>query len=103
MPESKRHKDLKRQEARTGRTEVTLRSGLRVDAMTRRRAVEIERSESSRSFEKAIRRLQSTRKTQRILRVPDQNLDMAADVARDMGADVTITNFSKTRRRNIRR
>lgn len=71
--------------------------------MNGNRATEIERSSSRKQIEKAIERLIESGKSEKELRVSQENLDRAKDIAKDMDAPkMTISNLGGTRRRFVR-
>lgn len=102
MAESKSHKDAKAKAAgRAGMTEVPLRGGRRLDAATGKRATEVERSGSQSLLEKAAGRLKSSGKTQRVLQVPEKDMDLAAKAMRARGVSGTVKNMGGTKRRSV--
>ncbi|MFQ5944391.1 MAG: hypothetical protein ACE5JF_12645 [Anaerolineales bacterium] len=104
MPESKSHRRAKRKAAGvSGRTEIPQRGGTRLDAGTRRRAYEIERSGDPERLLAAALRLKKSRKPQKVLRVPNQDLPKAAKAMRRAGVSGGVTNLSRTRRRAVRK
>lgn len=67
MVESQSHKRAKAQAAGPkGKTEVPIKGNLRLDAITKSKATEIERSGNMQSLSKAARRLQVSRKPQKV-------------------------------------
>ena len=65
MSETSSHKRAKSKAAgKTGRTEVPLKGNRRLDAASRRKATEIERSGTMDGLERAARRLKASRKSQ---------------------------------------
>ena len=70
MAETESHKKAKGQAAgRSGKTEVPLSRGRRVDAATSSRATEVERSGDPAKLQQAARRLRASRKPQKVLQV----------------------------------
>jgi len=102
MSESKSHKAAKGHAAKTGRKEVPLSSGRRLDAQTRKRATEVERLGSSAALEKAARRLKESRKAQKILQVPEKDFAKAVDAMRKVGVSGSVKNMASSRRRWVR-
>ncbi len=101
MSESKRHKQLKRRAAgSSGRTEVPLQGGGRLDAATKRRATEVELSEN---FPAAASRLQRSGLNQKVLQVPQQDMPKARAAMRAAGVGGTVKNLSGTRRSSVLR
>jgi len=71
MPESDSHKRAKSKAAgQAGKTEAPLRGNRRLDALTSRKAIEIERSGTMAGLEKAARRLKDSGRPQKVLQVP---------------------------------
>ena len=103
MVESKSHKRAKAKAAgKSGQTEKPLSGGRRLDAATRRRATEVERSGSSQGLKKAARRLRDSGKSQKVLQVPQKDMDKAAAAMREVGVGGTIKNISGSKRRSVR-
>ena len=99
MPESRAHKRHKRKSAgKRGRTEVAVNG--RVDAITRKKVIEIERSGIKKRLNHSVKKLLKTRKRHKILRVPQKHLKAAQAVA---PPSVTVTNLSKTKHRKGRK
>ena len=102
MSESQSHKSAKSKAAgRTGRTEVPLKSGKRLDAKVGGRATEIERSGAQRSLEAAAQRLKESRAGQRVLQVPEKDMSKAAAAMQRKGIAGTVKNMSGTKRRSV--
>lgn len=98
MTEKSTHKKVKSQVAgKSGRKEVSIRGGRRIDVMTKYKAVEIERGGPS-SLEKAARRLKSSRKSQKVLIVPSKSMSKARKVMRKVGVSGTVRNISGSKR-----
>ena len=98
--ESDWHKALKRRLAgKTGRTEVKIRGGERLDVQKGRVVAEVERHGRIRQ---ALLRLKTKKTLRKVLRVPQKDLEKAAAVAKAMKMRVTITNLRGTRRRIVR-
>lgn len=103
MSESQSHKQAKRKAAgKTGKTEVPLKGGSRLDAQTKNKATEVERSGSSARLELAARRLKRSRKPQKVLMVPQKDMDKAAKAMRKVGASGTVKNLGGTKRRQVK-
>ena len=106
MPESKRHKQLKNQDAGvTGQTEVTLPSGARLDALTGGGiAVEIERS-GSRGIQKSVETLKEAIRSgiadKARLRVPQQDMGRAIEEMQRQGVEGQVTNLGGTQRKAV--
>lgn len=102
MAESRSHKRVKSKAAgRTGQTEVPLTRNRRLDAATRKRATEVERSGNMNSLKKAARRLRDSGKPQKALQVPQHHMDKASKAMRDVGVNGTVKNMSGTKRRSV--
>ena len=98
MPEKSTHKRLKSKVAgKTGRKEVVIKGGKRIDVMTKFKAVEIERGGIS-QLEKAARRLKASRKSQKVLIVPSKSISKAKQAMRKAGISGTVRNISNTKR-----
>lgn len=95
MKRSKQHERLKSREL--GRKERPTKGG-RFDASTRIKDVEIERTGSPQRLKHAIQKLKKSTKPQKILRVPEHDMNKAKDIAKELRAKLTITNFKKTKR-----
>lgn len=98
MPEKSTHKRAKAQAAgKTGRKEVRIKAGRRVDAMTKNKATEIERGEPK-QLEKAARRLKASGKPQKVLTVPTPSMPKAREAMRKARVSGTVRNLAGTRR-----
>lgn len=85
-----------------GKTEVPLPGGRRLDALTQGgRATEVERSGTAEGLEAAARRLQAAKATQHVLRVPQKDMDAAAEAMREIGVRGTVRNLAGTKRRSV--
>lgn len=104
--EGERHRRLKNKDAGvTGKPEVTLPSGGRLDALTGTRiAVEIERGGQA-GIKKSVGNLKEALDTgiarKARLRVPHQNLDVAEKEMRRQGLGGQLTNLGGTTRINV--
>ena len=104
MAETPSHKRAKRKAAgKSGQTEVPLPGGRRLDAATPKRATEVERSGTTVGLRKAARRLRDSGKPQKILQVPQKDMDKAAQAMRDVGVSGTVKNMGDTKRRSVRK
>ena len=102
MAESESHKRAKRKAAgKSGQNEVPLSRGRRLDAATRNRATEVERSGTSEGLKKAARRLRDSGKSQKVLQVPQKDMKKAAQAMKDVGVGGTVKNMSGTKRRSV--
>lgn len=96
MSESRSHKQGK---GRAALTEVPISGGRRLDAILGTTAIEVERGGTPRKIDQALSRLSTQVNKQKILRVPQLDMDLAVERARQKTMNVTVTNLSKTRRR----
>ena len=102
MAESRSHKEAKSRAAGArGRTEVKLRSGKQLDARTAKRATEVERSGDPGKLEKAAQRLKESRAPQKVLQVPQPDIDVATAAMRKKGVAGTVKNMTGTKRRYV--
>lgn len=102
MAETSSHRRAKSKAAgKGGKTETPISRGRRVDAMTRTRATEIERSGSASGLEKAARRLKSSGKKQKILQVPQKDMTKAVKAMQKVGTGGTVKNMGGTKRRSV--
>ncbi len=99
MNRSKQHERLKSQER--GHKEKPTKGG-RFDASTRIKVVEIERTGSPQRLKHAIQKLKKSTKPQKILRVPEHDMNKAKDIAKELKAKLTITNLGKTKRKSTK-
>ncbi len=104
MSESDTHKRAKSRAAGAGgQTEVPLTGGRRLDALSDAgRATEVERSGNMNSLKAAARRLRDAPGNQRVLQVPQQDMDKAAAAMRQIEVAGTVKNLIGTKRRSIR-
>ena len=104
MTESQSHKRAKRKAAgKSGRTEVPLKGGQRLDAKTKsgKTATEVERSGSAAGLDKAAVRLKKTRSKQKVLQVPQKDMAKAAAAMRKAGVKGSVKNMSGSKRRSV--
>ena len=101
MSESSSHKRAKSQAAgKKGKTEVRLSGNRRLDAASNKRATEVERSGNSAALLKAVSRLKSSGKPQKILQVPQKDMSLAAKAMQKAKVNGTVKNMSGTKRRS---
>ena len=97
------HTRLKRRAAGSGgTTEKRQRGGTRLDAKRPGKpptAIEIERSGRIRP---ALNRLRKEKQAKKLLRVPQKDVDRAAELAREIELTVTVTNLSGTKKRIVK-
>jgi hypothetical protein len=99
MAEKSTHERMKTKMAgKTGKKEVPIKGGMRLDVKTRHKAVEIERSKSMSSLKKAATRLGESGKSQKVLVVPQTSIKSAREAMREVGVSGTVRNISGTKR-----
>jgi len=102
MAESESHKRAKSKAAgKSGKTEVPISRGRRLDATTKNKAIEVERSGTNAGLEKAAKRLKDSKKIQRVLIVPNTDLRKAAEAMKKLKVTGTVKNMSGTKRISI--
>ncbi len=102
MPEGQSHKRAKSKAAgKTGRTEVKISGGRRLDAATQRRAVEVETSGSIQRLGKAASRLKDSRRSQHVLVVPERDFPKARQAMKRVGVSGTLRNLTGTKRASV--
>lgn len=102
MTESQSHKRAKSKAAgKTGKKEVVIKGKKRIDAVTKVKATEVERSGSMDGLIKAAGRLKASGKRQKVLQVPQMDMKKAADAMRKAGIGGTVKNISGTKRRSV--
>jgi len=103
MPESSSHKRAKSHAAgKSGRTEVRLRGGKRLDAKTRKTATEVERSGNRSLLEDAARRLKLSRAPRKVLQVPQKDMPKAAGAMKRVGVGGSVKSMTGTKRTSVR-
>lgn len=104
MAESDSHRRAKSKAAgRAGQTEAPLRGNRRLDALTPRKAIEIERSGTMAALEKAAKRLKDSGKPQKVLQVPQKDMAKAAKAIQNVGISGTVKNMGGTKRRSVKK
>jgi hypothetical protein len=98
MAESRSHKKAK---GNAAKKEVPIKGGRRLDAIRGHYAIEVERSGSRTNLNKALDRLKTQTNKSKILRVPQKDMEKAMEIAQKKGISVTVTNLSKTKRKQI--
>ena len=96
MSESQSHR---RGKGNAARTEVRIPGARRLDAIRGSSAIEVERGGTPGRIDQALSRLRTQSGGSKILRVPQQDMDVAVKCARRKGMHVTVTNLSKSRRK----
>lgn len=101
MAETQSHKQAKQKAAgKSGRTEVPLPGGGRLDARTSARATEIERGGPAR-LRAAAERLKQSGAKQKVLAVPQSKMVEARKAMRQVGVSGTVRNISGTKRSSV--
>jgi hypothetical protein len=103
MAETPTHKRAKNRAAgQSGQTEVPLSRGRRLDALSAGgTATEVERSETTKGLDKAVRRLAAAPAKRHVLQVPQPNMPAAVDAMRRGKLHGTVKNLSGTKRRAV--
>lgn len=102
MAESQAHRRAKVKAAgKGGETETPLPGNKRLDAKTRTKATEVERSGNTKQLEKAALRLKQSRKPQSVMQVPQKDMGKAADAMKKVGVKGTVKNMTGTKRRSV--
>ena len=102
MSESQSHKKAKSKAAgKVGKTEVPLKGNRRLDAASKKKATEIERSGSNKNLKKAAKRLKDSRRKQKVLQVPQKDMTKASDAMKKVGVSGTVKNLGGTKRRTV--
>jgi len=96
MPESRGHKGGK---GRAKRTEVPIPGKRRLDTISGPFAIEVERAGTPQKINQALSRLKTQTNKKKILRVPQNDMDMAIEQVREKNMHVIVTNLVETRRR----
>ena len=103
MAESNAHKRAKSKAAgKSGKTEAPLKGGRRLDAQTKNRATEIERSGEKQKLVKAAQRLKDSKKPQKVLQVPQKDMPEAIEAMKTKEVSGTVKIMSGTKRRSVR-
>ena len=99
MTESKSHKEAKRKAAgKSGRTEAPLAGGQRLDAATKRKAIEVEKSGN---LDAAAARLKKSGKPEKVLQVPQKDMAAARAALRKAGIGGTVKNMGGTKSSHV--
>jgi len=102
MSESQSHKSAKKKAAgKSGQTEVPLSRNRRLDAATKNKAIEVERSGNQKNLVKASQRLRDSNKPQKVLQVPQKDMDKAIKAMKQVGTSGTVKNLSSTKRKQV--
>lgn len=104
MTKSQTHKTAQSKAAgKKGKTEVKLKGKKRLDALTEsgKTAIEVERSGNTKSLEKAAQRLKMRRSKQKVLQVPQQNMNLAVKAMKTKKVKGTVKNMTGKKRRSV--
>lgn len=104
MAKSESHKKAQQKAAgEGGKTEVNLKGGKRLDALTKNRikATEVERGGTEKSLTAAVKRLKISRAQQKVLQVPQKDMQKAAEAMKNQNVRGTIKNMGGTKRRSV--
>lgn len=102
MAKSQAHKQAQARAAgRSGKTETSLKGNRRLDAQTKAKATEVERSGSPERLRQAARRLKASSKPQKVLQVPQKDLPSAAQAMKAEKVKGTVKNMGGTKRRSV--
>ena len=104
MAETQSHKKAKGKAAgRSGRKEVPIRGGRRLDVLSSKgkTATEIERSGNTKSIKAAALRLKASRAPRKFLQVPQKDMSKAGQAMRSVKVKGTIKNITGTKRFSV--
>lgn len=102
MTETKSHEHAKNRAAgQSGETEVEISGGRRLDALTLRRATEIERSGTGEGLRRAAQRLKASGAPQRVLQVPQKDMPKAVEAMKRVGIGGSIKNMGGTKSKSL--
>lgn len=86
---------------KSGKTEVPVGRGRRLDARTKSTATEVERSGDSARLRLAARRLKQSHAPRKVLQVPQKDMPKAAEAMKTEGAHGSVKNMTGTKRRSV--
>ena len=98
MSESRSHKNGKGSAAKT---EISISGNRRLDAIRGNYAIEVERGGTPKKIDQALSRLKTQANKRKILRVPQNDMNMALEQAQKKSINITVTNMSKTKRKRV--
>ena len=102
MSESAAHKKAKAKAAgKIGKTEVAISKNRRLDAATKTKATEVERSGSAAGLAKAAQRLKDSRKPHKVLQVPQNDMRKAIETMKENNVSGTVKNMGGTKRFSV--
>ena len=103
MSESESHKKAKAKAAgSSGKTEKKQKGGTRLDAVTSKKAVEVERSGDPKRLEHSAKKLGKSGKSQKVLQVPQHHMPKAEAAMKKARVSGTVMNMGETKRKSIR-
>ena len=105
MAEKDAHRRAKNKAAGSrGKTEIPLPGNQRLDALTSgsHRATEVERSGTPAGLNLAAQRLKKSGAVQKVLQVPQKDMNAAAKALRNAGIGGTVKNMGSTKSRSVR-
>jgi hypothetical protein len=85
----------------SGKTEVAIRGGRRLDAATEGRAIEVETSGSPQRLRLAAQRLKASGKKQHVLVVPQKDMPKAREAMTKTAVRGTVRNLSGTKKTHV--
>ncbi len=100
MSESKSHKRAKGRAP--GKKEVPISGNRRLDSASPNTATEVERSGTPAGLKAAASRLQASRRSRKVLQVPNQDMEMAVVAMRKVGVKGSVKNMGGTKRRQVK-
>ena len=101
MGEKSSHKATKQKAAgKSGKTEIRIKGGRRIDAETKNKATEVERGGPAR-LKAAARRLKDSGKRQKVLAVPQQKMGEARKAMQAVGVSGTVRNLKGSKRLSV--
>ena len=103
MPKRQQHtRIIRRVAGARGRTKVPISGKRKLDVKKGNVATEVERSSDPKRIGRAIARLQAQGNARKELRVPQNDLNKAVEIAKKRGAKLTIKNLKGSQRRQVR-
>jgi len=103
MAESLLHKKTKKEAAgKTGETETIISDNRRLDGSTKIKAIEVELSGRASRIKHSLIKLVDSRKKQRVLIVPKEDLALARKMMRENCISGTLKDVEKTYSQHIR-
>jgi len=102
MAEKQTHKEAKAKAAGpSGKTEVPIKGGRRLDAATGGLAIEVETSGSPQRLRLAAQRLKASGRKQHVLVVPQRDMPKARETMKNVGVSGTVRNLSGTKKASV--